>query len=208
MCTHPLASNVQDGVRQWAAVGSACSGEHAATTSLILYHTRWANDAHWAWRTMRRVLQPHTACFRVVLQEYANLTVQEDSYPAGPSRMLHRLLRSQMLKVEADAFFLLESDLIPLRPLWLDALYHDALAGGRFWIRGSILLGDDLDGNVARKLSPAGQRWLADRLANNSRVRLEDQLWEPARLDVELSVLLVASSALPAHFTYHDTTIT
>ena len=130
---------------------------------------------------MRRVLQPHTACFRVVLQEYANLTAQEDSYPAGPSRMLHRLLHSQKLKVEADAFFLLESDLIPLRPFWLDALYHDALAGGRFWIRGSILLGDDLDRQVAGKLSPAGQRWLADRLANNSRVLLHDELWEPAR---------------------------
>ena len=121
--------------------------------------------------------------------------------------MLHRLLRSQMLKFEADAFFLLESDLIPLRPLWLDALYHDALAGGRFWIRGSILLGDDLDGNVARKLSPAGQRWLADRLANNSRVRLEDQIWEPVRVGVELSVLFVASSAMPAQFTYYHTTV-
>ena len=130
---------------------------------------------------MRRVLQPHTGCFRVVLQEYANLTAQEDSYPAGPSRMLHRLLRSQILKDEADAFFLLESDLIPLRPFWLDALYHDALAGGRFWIRGSILLGDDLDGQIAGKLSPARQRWLADRLATNSRVLLDDQLWEPAR---------------------------
>ena len=26
---------------------------------------------------MRRVLQPHTGCFRVVLQEYANLTAQQ-----------------------------------------------------------------------------------------------------------------------------------
>ena len=191
-----MASNVQDGVCQWAAVGSACSGEHAATTSLVLYHSRWANHAHRAWRTMRRVLQPHTGCFRVLLQEYANLTAQEDSYPAGPSRMLHRLLRSQILKDEADAFFLLESDLIPLRPLWLDALYHDALAGGRFWIRGSILLGDDLDGQIAGKLSPARQRWLADRLATNSRVLLDDQLWEPARERISNSLY---SSRPPAH---------
>lgn len=86
-----------------------------------------------------------------------------------------------MLDNAADAFFMLESDLIPVRPFWLDALYHDAVAGGRFWVRGSILASDDLDKQVARKLSPRGLHQLANRLAGDVRTPLVEQLWEPVR---------------------------
>ena len=196
MHTTPLARRMQDGVRQWAAVGPACSGKHTATTSLVLYHSRWANGAQRASRTMRRVLHPYKACFRAVLQEHANLSAQEDSYPGGASRMVHRLFRARMLGVEADAFFLLESDLVPLRQFWLDALYHDALAGGRFWIRGSILSGNDLDKQAARKLSPDGRRRWADRLAGSKRVPLVEQLWEPVGMQLELSTPLARSTML------------
>ena len=144
------------------------AGEHAATTTLVLYHSRVLNGAQRAARIMRRELQPHRPCFRRTVQHFANLTAREDSYPAGATRMFHRLFgAARMLDNAADAFFMLESDLIPVRPFWLDALYHDAVAGGRFWVRGSILASDDLDKQVARKLS-RGKNWLAQKKTGTS----------------------------------------
>lgn len=96
--------------------------------------------------------------------------------------MFRRLLTHHQLG-DMDAFFLFETDLFPIRPFWLDALYHDALAGGRFWMRGSILMGPDLDRVVARKLSPAGLRQRANSIPGHASERdemwLNDHLWEP-----------------------------
>ena len=131
---------------------------------------------------LRKHLQFARPCFRQLVVAHANLTASQDSYPHGPSQMFRRLLSYQLLG-DVDAFFLFETDLLPIRPYWLDALYHDALAGGRFWMRGSILAGRDLDRVVARKLSPAGLRQRANSISGDASQRdqmpLNDHLWEP-----------------------------
>ena len=70
-----------------------------------------------------------------------------------------------------------------MRPFWLDALYHAACRGGRFWIRGSILSGPDLDRNVLKKLSSAGLRHRANGMDGNVSLRspmpMSEHVWEP-----------------------------
>ena len=85
-------------------------------------------------------------CFNDIKFLNAGLEEDEDAYPESASRMFFKLFKFSRI-IEYNAFFYMESDVLPCRSGWIDALFKEFSIHGNFWMRGSIIRGsDDLTG--------------------------------------------------------------
>ena len=93
-------------------------------------------------------------CFRDVLFLSMNLDELQDQYPnsncfsPSPNTMFSALFRNRELLSRYSFIFMMEVDVRPTRPLWVDRLVHEVtLERIDFWIKGSIAY-NNLDGNL------------------------------------------------------------
>ncbi|KAI8838047.1 hypothetical protein BJ741DRAFT_683359 [Chytriomyces cf. hyalinus JEL632] len=120
-------------------------------------------------------------CFASVRFVNALLTMDEDAYPVGPSRMFFKLFntlkRHPLLGVAPSlsgkreagmhhqAIYYMEPDNLPCRASWLDRLYEEASIPGDFWMRGSILRNEDVS---------VGEWTFAEHINGNALYRVDD----------------------------------
>jgi hypothetical protein len=84
---------------------------------------------------------------------FANLTQKEDRYPEGANYMFYRMWEKdqpayEALRSVAPVTMLLESDVVPIRDGWLQALYREAASYRTWWMKGSQFHGRYLPDHV------------------------------------------------------------
>lgn len=126
-----------------------CSSNFSGTVDILFwFHRNWK-----AWdrnsSALKRILESDTlkSCFRSVLTESANLKPNEDLYyysylklshvSSGTCNMFYPLFKKNFIRNEYDYIFLMEPDVSPIRPLWLEAVYNET-QGKVFFQKGSI----------------------------------------------------------------------
>ncbi|KAJ3221974.1 hypothetical protein HK099_002837 [Clydaea vesicula] len=80
-------------------------------------------------------------CFNKIKFFDSNLSIEEDRYPLGASRMFFKLYNEKsndFVKNGYSKFFLMEPDNIPCRKNWLEKLLSE-FRTNQFWMRGSII---------------------------------------------------------------------
>jgi hypothetical protein len=130
-------------------------------------------------------------CFGQVHTLFANLTPEEDIYPAGPSAMFFRIFNDLNIKKMLRPYrvmYWMELDTFPVKPLWIDKLYAESLIGD-FWMKGSIYFGPAFDESVK---AAANWDWVGH-INGNALYRLHEH-------EFDAFLKLVEDVEPPAHF--------
>mmetsp|Transcript_6475 Transcript_6475/g.7034 ORF Transcript_6475/g.7034 Transcript_6475/m.7034 type:complete len:333 (+) Transcript_6475:75-1073(+) len=79
------------------------------------------------------------SCFSTIEFFETKTPKQHDSYrPAASSYQFYEFFKRPEIKGNYDYWFLMEPDVLPVRPLWLEHVYKETLDVSPFWIKGSI----------------------------------------------------------------------
>lgn len=190
--TRTLLENIE----RWGSdnAGKACSSTSRQYVDLGLLYHKTRETLMFDVGELRKTpeLQPALGCFGDVVELFADLTPEEDIYPAGPSVMFFRVYTDPAIKAQLKhygAMFWMETDTFPIKPLWVDKLYAESRVHDDFWVRGSIYLGPAFDETVK---TPANWDWVGH-INGNALYRLNDP-----EFDDFLS--LVADVEPPLHF--------
>lgn len=148
-------------------------------------------------------------CFNDVSMAYAELTDEQDSYPAGPSIMWYKLMLERVIDKNAyDYMFWMEKDVIPIRPGWLDFLYYEALFPLDMWIKGSIFRGTFFNEELMKNNS-ATYQWIGH-INGNALYRLGDPYFEahirrawkefdPSQIAMDVAIWMVLNLSPSRH---------
>ena len=142
-------------IEKWGSAGSPCSRTNSVGVHFLqnkVDDDRFDTTEFYNTITSQTLFHSYKSCFSSITIENARLTGAEDVYPAGPSYMFWNIFKAphlSHLKSQYDFFFWAEWDVYPIRPLWVDALFHEITPPADFWMRGSLLKGSQLDPDVA-----------------------------------------------------------
>jgi len=104
------------------------------------------------------------ACFRPAEFGSADLSREQDGYPAGPSYQFYALHAYLLGRPDITHFLLLEPDGVPVRTNWVEGLAHLVPPHAeRFWVKGSVVRGP----------SPV-EEWLIHHINGNALYNCED----------------------------------
>jgi hypothetical protein len=145
----------QELLQSWIAVGKPCVAEQATDLWFYVNKGESSIDAAAFLHAIaeHHSINQHRQCFGDIRVMYANLTGEEDIYPAGPSNMFFNIyLNANMSYFRAlyDFMYWMEPDVQPAQPGWLDCI-HDAANSGHFWMKGSLTLGPHLNEAVKER---------------------------------------------------------
>lgn len=129
-------------------MGSPCSSSSKGVVDLAFLNNGGDHDidAHALLQSLpfsKATLQ----CFGHIGVMHARLEGLRDAYPAGPSNMFFGMFLDAELAPQLARYshmFWMEWDVTPIRPHWVDCLLSNT-QGGRFWVKGSMLQGGQLD---------------------------------------------------------------
>jgi hypothetical protein len=116
---------------RWQRDAVPCRATCRPIDLVLLFH-RQLNATS---RTQLQALQ--LPCFRDVLVLNVNLAPENDTYGVGTVSMFYGMFHSRRLAQRYDAVFLMEPDVVALRPYWLDELQRQADRRD-FWVRGGL----------------------------------------------------------------------
>lgn len=150
---------LSDNLDRWRQVGPACDSELREKNRPDMWFyfskTSAALPREFARFQTKQAYQPLHECFARVDVTFANLTAEEDGYPAGINFMFFRMVtgatHANQLK-HFNALYWMEPDVQPIKPYWLDVLVSESQTDDDFWIKGSVYLGGVFDRAV-------GQDW-------------------------------------------------
>lgn len=149
--------SIQTNLDAWKRLGPICNSDSQSgkTAELWFYYNKSLAELPASFLHLEKmpVYTEATQCFARVRVVGANLTDEENDYPAGINLMFYRLITgvgfapTDLLHVHA--VFWMEPDVFPIKSCWLDALVSEALlVEDDYWVKGSMYLGDMFDGSV------------------------------------------------------------
>jgi hypothetical protein len=122
---------LMESMRRWQRDAAPCRQACRPIDLVLLFH-RQLNA------TARAQLQSvPLSCFRDVTVLNANLPPENDTYGVGTVSMFYGIFHSRRLAQRYDAVFLMEPDVVAVRPYWLDELQRQADRRD-FWVRGGL----------------------------------------------------------------------
>jgi len=77
-------------------------------------------------------------CFKELRFLSGMLTASMDGHPDGTCYQFYHLFQNPDIANRYQYMFLMEPDVRPIRPFWLDAVYEETLDRNDFWVKGSI----------------------------------------------------------------------
>ena len=189
-------------IASWNDVGSACSRQLFGDSKrieidLVFWYNLNLDSNPILSRDLASTVPQYLAtmkeCFIQIKFLSANLTYEEDTYPGGVSMMWYKLFLDDLPEFTGkyDYFFWMEHDVKPLRPLWMDKLYHE-ISTAEFFIKGSIFRGTALDTNI---IDPQKRLW-APHINGNALYRLGNQAFN--------ALVKQAKSRFPPEIGWHS----
>lgn len=129
---------------KWSSAGTPCSGRYAASSSLLLAPgIETTTDADTLLQRAKENFEPALAqvrrCFKTIgWYDKCRFTDDQAKYPLSAGLQFFQMLGDAELRAAYDVVWLMEPDIFPLRPYWLDALYVEAREPAAFMVKGTL----------------------------------------------------------------------
>jgi hypothetical protein len=139
----PKWQQVAANLAEWHTHGEPCTGDAAPFMSLVMAPTFESNTSVAILASVKLLLHPALAavrrCFNTIeWHTKANFTWPDSQYPQAPTKQFFQLIFHPSFRSRFDVLWLMEQDIHPLRPTFLDALYREALLPTFFWLKGTL----------------------------------------------------------------------
>lgn len=111
---------------------------------LIFYFNKEISSSMPLFSQLSQLVQSNaTACFHNVKFLSARLSEEEDGYPRGCCHQFFKLFLNQELRAELGSYqsvFLMEPDVYPMKPGWLDKIVEEAvwMKSSGLWVSGPV----------------------------------------------------------------------
>ena len=129
---------------RWSRIGDACSGKYAPHMTLLMAPgmedgSETSAMLQTAQSAFSDPISKVQRCFNSVRwYDKSRFSEGEAKYPLSAGLQFFQFMADPDLKASFDVLWLMETDIEPIRPLFLDALYHEAIEPMTFMIKGTM----------------------------------------------------------------------